>query len=182
MLKGIFLISATVLLTGCLPMYKLPDSKPSAEFFLDSQNDSHSTTLRTSYVWVFKDDECRRNEFGMRAGSVIKNDAAAGTPRTRILANEKFVFTATYGDARFAQNRQCAVTGSFTPLPSHTYKATLIVENNVSSCRLGVYDVSAGHDEQVEFSMPEHVCSDKGKSEIANGQPLWTNWRVKVGR
>jgi hypothetical protein len=167
-------------LTACLPAYEVSPANDTAEFSLSATNDSQSTTLRSAYVWAFKDEERNRSELGMRAGQAINNDSGATTTPLKVVANEKFVFTAGYIDARFAQNRQCSVTAAFVPRKNRRYKAQLVVTDDVRGCRVGVYDVTSNKDQQIEFSMPKFVCGDEGKTARLNGRPLWTDWQVQV--
>jgi hypothetical protein len=166
---------------GCVAVYQVPQSRPSAQFQLASMSDSTSTTARSIQTWMWKNEDCEQSEYGARGSPKFGNDAQAITDPVHILAGEKFVFTATYMDARFAQNRKCAVTGSFTPIAGRRYTAVLVIGDDVSSCQLGVYDVTSRKSEQIEFSAPRYLCEGgAGKSARLNGQPLWTNWKVQV--
>ena len=176
----VVLICLALAPAACLPVYEVSPANDTAEFFLSTTNDSTATTLRTAYVWVFKDEECTRSERGMRAGNAMNNDSEATTAPQKVLANEKFVFTASYGDARFAQNRRCAVTAGFIPRKNRRYKAQLVVTDDVRGCSLGIYDVTSSKDQQIEFSMPQYLCVDSGKSTSLNGRPLWTDWHIQA--
>ena len=167
-------------LAACLPAYEVSPTSETAEFFLSTTNDLQLTTLRTTYVWVFKDEECTRSALGMRAGNAMNNDREATTAPQKVLANERFVFTAAYGDARFAQNRNCAVTAAFVPRKNRRYRAELVVTDDVRGCSIGVYDVTSNRDQQIEFSMPQYLCGDSGKTTRLNGRPLWTDWHIQA--
>jgi hypothetical protein len=164
---------------GCVSTYRVPELKPIAQFTATAENDeSPSTTTRSFQVWVYKDESCQPHAYGKRAGWRFDNSTSLTTDPTPIAAGERFLFTAYYSDSRFARNRACAVTGAFTPLASHRYHALLEVEGDVSSCKLGVYDATSGHEERIDMSMPKYVCED-GKASRLNGQPLWLNWEVR---
>jgi len=165
---------------ACVPTYRVPRLKPTAEFTLTAENDSSGTTSRNVLVWVYKDEECERHPYGMRAGSDFGNSPVETTDPTPIAAGEPFVFSAYYGDSRFAQNRTCVSTGVFTPVAGHRYRALLAVSGEVTSCKLGVYDATSGQPEQIPISMPRYVCDDSGKTARPNGQPLWQNWHIKT--
>lgn len=167
---------------GCLPTYSVPRLKPTAEFSVTAESDASATTARNIIVWVYKNEECDRHEYGMRAGSKFENSSVISTDPTPIAAGERFVFTGYYIDARFAQNRACAATGIFTPQVNHHYRALLVVSGNVTTCRLGVYDTTSGDDEDVAISMPTYVCDSEGKTARLNGRPLWRNWQLPVLR
>jgi len=165
-------------LAGCAAIYQAPASKPTAEFQLASTNDSSGTTSRSIQAWIWKNEECEQSEYGRRSGFKNTNDASIYLDPLRIVAGEKFVFTANYTDARFAQNRRCAITASFMPVAEHRYFALFLVGNDGLSCEVGVYDTTSGKNEKVPFSMPPHLCDGGGKSDRANGQPLTTNWVI----
>ena len=182
-MKNIVLLSCVVLgASGCLPIYTIPDDRPQAEFVLAAENESKGTTVRNVYTWVFKNEECEKTSHGMRAGSKVLGEKDKTTEPVKILAGEKFVFTSAYIDARFGQNRKCSITGSFVPQPNRKYKALLLVNEQVTACRLGIYDTTGGKEEQVPFVMPGYVCEDGGKTTRLNGQPLWTNWQIQFVR
>ncbi len=180
MSKIIVLICIAFGLTGCVASYIVPDSAAKASFYLAVQSDAESTSLRNISLTVLGDENCKEHQYGTRAGSNIHNVGTAGTDTVKILANEKFVFTAMYVDARFAQNRKCVVTASFVPTEHHTYKALLAVTDDVRACKLGIYDVTSGKDQQLEFSMPKYACDITDLGIRPNGQPLWINWKATV--
>jgi hypothetical protein len=91
----------------------------------------------------------------MRAGSDFGNSPVDTTDPTPIAAGEPFIFSGYYGDSRMAQNRTCVATGVFTPQAGHRYRALLVVEGQVTSCKLGVYDATSGKPEQIPMSMPK---------------------------
>ena len=167
-------------LAGCISQYEVSAAMDTAEFSLAMANDSQWTTLRTTYVSVFKDEECTRSELGVRAGSKAGNDSQVTTAPRKILANEKFVFTGTYLDARFAQNRKCAVTAVFVPRKNRRYRADLTVTDDVAACRVSVYDTTADKDEPVAFTIGKNLCEDEGKADRANGQPVAINYNANV--
>ena len=98
----------------------------------------------------------------------------------RIAAAEPFTFTISYMEGRLNGTRQCGVTGTFTPLAGRRYRARLVSVNNVERCDLGVYDVTGGDEQQVDFSMPEKSCLVTMKGQMDNGRPLWTIVRAKT--
>ena len=167
-------------LAGCISQYEVSAAMDTAEFSLAMANDSQWTTLRTTYVSVFKDEECTRSELGVRAGSNVGNDSQVTTAPRKILANERFVFTGTYLDARFAQNRKCAVTAVFVPRKNRRYRADLTVTDDVAACRVSVFDTTANKDEPVALSIAKNLCEDEGKADRPNGQPAEINYNVTV--
>ena len=167
-------------IAGCVPTYRVPQLKPTAEFTLTAENDSSGTTSRNILVWVYKNEACERHPYGMRAGSDFGNSPVETTDPTPIAAGEPFIFSGYYGDSRMAQNRTCVATGVFTPQAGHRYRALLVVEGQVTSCKLGVYDATSGKPEQIPMSMPKYVCDDSGKTNRPNGQPLWQDWKIQV--
>ena len=163
---------------GCLPVYSVSNAEPTAKYQLVVENDSTATTGQNIFTWAFKNEKCERSPSGMRLGSKFSNGSSSETDIVSISASQEFAFTAVYVDARFGQNRQCNITGAFMPQQDHIYKAKLIASQNVQACKLGVYDVTTGDEQKIQFSMPEHVCMDSGESALKNGQPLWIGWRI----
>ncbi len=164
------------LLSGCASIYSAPQSKPTSEFYLVAENDSTGTTTQNVYLWAFKNTKCDTSDYGTRMGSVVSNSSPAMTPLQTVVANEPLVFTAVYVDSRFAQNRRCAITGEFTPLPNRRYVARLAVTKDVGACDLGLYDAAAGKQEAISFEMPEFICEYGATRKIKNGRPLRVQW------
>src|SRR3954470_5328580 len=128
------LLSGAVLgLSACMPTYTVAPDKPKARFSLAAENESRSTTMRNIWARAFKNLAC---EEPTRAGNKVLTDGDLATEAVQILAGESFVFTTTYMDARFAQNRKCSVTGSFVPQADRTYKGVLLVNQDVTACKL----------------------------------------------
>lgn len=176
MKKFLILLISIALFSGCASPYVAPSSKPTAEIYVVAENDSTSTILQNVYLWAFKDAECNTNEYGTRLGSVLSKKSPAKTPLHTIAANEPFVFTAVYSDARFMQNRLCAITGEFTPRPNKRYAVRLAVSDNVASCKLGVYDAADSGQAPIDFKMPDQVCEFGAGKTRKNGQPLRIQW------
>jgi hypothetical protein len=173
-------ISLLFTVGGCATAYDAKTASKFAGFSLAGRSDSTSTTLRNTYAWAFQDEACNPSKYGTRLGGELGNSANAASSIVQIAADEKFVFTAVYTEARFGQNRECAVTGSFNPIAGHQYKARLITSDAVSTCQLGVYDVTNDAEEQIEFSMPPYACIFNGTSTRHNGRPLWTDFKVRI--
>lgn len=175
-----FLALGLALLAGCATVYELPADKPAADFQLSVLTDSTAGGSRAINTFMFKNEHCEASEYGARGTpKPVFGDADIAADPVRILAGEKFVFTTFYADGRFAQVRQCGVTGAFVPQPGHRYKALLLVSGDVSACRLGIYDVTSGSDAQIPFSMPPQICELGGKIGRRNGRPLWTDYDIR---
>lgn len=166
--------------SACLPVYKVRDGAATATLEMIAPNDSINTTNRGIYIWVFDDLECNRNPAGMFIGSNRSNSDLLVLSAFSIEAGKQFVFTGTYLDSRFAQNRKCQVTAGFTPEPGKHYKAVLKVEDNVARCFLGIYENNMDEETPVPINMPKYVCVDSGMSDRENGRPLYINWRFTM--
>lgn len=148
-------------------------------FVVAGESDSTSTMSRNTFAWAFEDESCKLNKNGTRLGGDIHNSATSQSKPIVIPAEAEFVFTAVYIESRFGQTRECALTGKFTPLQSHRYKAKVVSSDSVNQCSLGIYDITNGQDEQVDFSMPPRACMFMSPS-TQNGRPLWTDYKVTV--
>ena len=182
MAKPILLSLIAFALSGCMSTYQLPPSAKTADFYLLSESDTPkgSTLSRGTYFWVFKDEYCARSDLGIRSGRKFEDNSVLRTENSKILAGEKFAFTARYVEGRFGQHRTCSVTAAFLPKQDHNYKASLQVRGEVSRCNLEIYDETSGSQQAIEFTKPKFVCLDKGASTVANGRPVWTNVTVTV--
>lgn len=171
-------------LAGCMSTYKAPSNLPSAEIFSEAETDEGNTISRMVWLEAFQNEECAESDNGIRLGASpsFANTRVTSSPLNVIAAEERFVFTAVYMDNRFGQNRQCSLTGSFLPNQGRRYKVVVKIDDQVTSCGLGLYDVTAGVEQQVEFTMPKYACRGRSKSASINGRPLWTNWRVRIVR
>ncbi len=182
MVKPLFVLFIALSLSGCLSMYQVPSSAKTAEFHLQSENDTpKGTTLsRGAYVWAFKDEQCTPSAYGVRTGVTFADENTISTAPTKIVANEKFAFTARYVEGRFAHHRSCSITAAFSPAQDHRYKAMLRVVGEVGACDLALYDITSGVEEAVSVSKPEHLCLTNGVQTTFNGQPIWTDVKVTV--
>jgi len=171
-------LAAAILMAGCASTYVAPPSRPSAELYLQGESGPGSTMTRNVYMFALKDTECHKSDYGALLGKSISNEATTRTESARIRADEPFVFTAAYMDARFAQNRACAVTAVFTPKGDHNYAARLVVSQDVTSCELGVYDLTDGTGEPIDLTLPKYVCDYGEQTTRQNGQPLRIQWHV----
>ena len=183
-LRHIVPFIALIGLTGCMSTYKAPLNRPNAEIFATAETDESVSNSRMVWLEAFKNEECADSDNGIRLGSSppFANTRITSSPPNAIAAEEKFVFTAVYMDARFAQNRQCSLTGAFIPREARRYKVLVKVDDHVTSCGLGLYDVTTGIEQQVEFTMPKYACRGRTDNAGLNGRPLWTNWQVQVVR
>lgn len=178
MWKPTISLSLVALLAGCATAYDARTAPKQASFAVVGASNSSSTTFRNAFAWVFADEECSAG----KRGTLIKGEmgnAALPPPRgVPIAAEETFVFTAVYIEARMGQTRQCALTGSFLPMAGHRYTARVVASGEVGQCWLGVYDVTSGTEEKADFSMPPHACQFND-AKSPNGQPLWTLYRYR---
>ena len=174
------ILCAAAPLSACMSTYQPAQGRQSAQFAAAQENNSTSTTLRNVYAQAFADEGCAASPDGTRLVSKMGNSDSARTDATPIAVGQPFVFSVFYMDARFGENRKCGVTGSFTPQPNRSYLGRISVKDEVRQCSLGVYDITSGTEERVDFNMPAYVCEGRDDSRRPNGRPLWTHWDITV--
>lgn len=169
---------AAALLAGCATTYSLPEKSEKAQLRLLGENASSGTFSRRFFLYVFENEECGITS----AGTTLIRLNSSGKDRVMseavdIQAGKPATLTAQYIDARFAQNRSCYVTGTFTPLKNETYTVVLAVNPDVTECRMGLFNGSPVEANRVdELHLPSAYCTVDGKFEGKNGKSLWTNW------
>jgi len=178
LLAPTFASVSVVWLSGCVAAYHSPEKGPTASFSVGQENDVHGTTLITVAGFSFADASCADNPDGTRLGTRMNNSSSSVTDPVRIAAARPFTFTVSYIDARLGANRQCWVTGTFTPEAEHRYVGKIFVTDALPGCSLGVYDLASGDETAVPFEMPELVCESGGNRTRKNGQSLRTKWKV----
>jgi hypothetical protein len=85
--------------------------------------------------------------------------------------------TFSYSDARFKQNRSCAVSGRFEPQPGRAYIARLNVTPNVEACSV---EITSRGTESAGFVVSPTVCESGLKEELVSGSGYWLNWNIHV--
>lgn len=168
------------ILSGCASEYDARRSSKTAEFQVTSRNDSTSASVRNTYVAAFDDETCKPSRYGTRLGGKIHSGPEATTPVTAIAADEQFVFTAAYLEARGGETRSCHFTAGFVPLPSHRYRANIDSTNEARHCTLAVFDQTSGLDEPVEIFMPAKICRSDGGPSAPNGRSLRTLYKLEI--
>jgi hypothetical protein len=171
MSRNLVLIYLFASLAGCASEYRVANDVPTAKFVIANKSDSTGTTVVETYAAAHADEACGANKHGTKIGGDSSVHGGGQTAPARIAANEKFVFTTSYVEARFGQNRSCAITASFMPLADHRYVALIFAKNQVAECSLGVYDVTRGQPEPVQFHLPELAC---------NGKPNGTTFKAAI--
>jgi hypothetical protein len=63
-------------------------------------------------------------------------------PAAAIAADEQFVLSATYLEARGSETRSCCFTAGFMPRSAHRYRAHIDSTNEARHCTLAVFDVT----------------------------------------
>ena len=171
----------SLLTIGCATSHKVPEGNPTARFSLRAEVDASTTTTRVAYTLIH-DEKCNNHADGVDGGASrnFGSPLSIQTDPISISSEKPLYFTANYIDSGFAQNRACSLTGVFNPKTDHTYQARLAVLDNVTACQLGIFDISNGQEEAIEFQMPEHVCTGEGGPKIKNGQAMQLNWKIKV--
>ena len=167
-----------LIMTGCQKAYIAPNDSNVAEMIFIARNDSIGTSVRKVRVLSFPNSKCA-NGMGSRkiAQKMFSRHYEAFGP-IKVVANKPFTFAVTYLDARAAQNRDCSVTATFTPLTGHSYKAAFDVVDDVSQCGLKVQDNTFQEVSDVTFESPEYSCVESFIEEkVHNGQAGWLNYK-----
>jgi hypothetical protein len=180
-----FISVLALLLSGCQTAYMLPTGIPTANISFDVSTDSTGTTGLFYSVLNFGGVDCHPSEYGEK----ITGKSFAGEHETfgpfNILAEAPFTFAVKYTDSRFAQNRECSYTASFTPREGRNYLATFKTIGNVSSCNMTIGESHQQKYETIEFISPELTCAPYFHRPTSyrgrNGQPHDLNWSVSVG-
>jgi len=176
--SAITMICAAAILFGCAAQYRVPDGTPTAKIRLLGENSSTGTFSKRFFLLAFENENCETLATGttlVRLNSSGKNRAMSES--VAIKAGKPATITAQYIDARFAQNRSCYATGTFTPTENEDYTVVLAVNPEVTECRLGVFRGKPSKTTRVNsLHIPAAACTTDGKYEGRNGKPLWMNW------
>jgi len=158
---------------GCaIKLYTLDAGVPSAQFSMEAGTDSAHTTSRGAQALAHEDLVCARSKHVLE---LAHGRIGHRTPAVRIAVGAPFVFSAVYGETGFASEKSCLITASFTPVADHRYLAVLATRDQVAQCGLGIFDITAGDEQRVEFHMPEKNCIGE-----PNGRPTWIHHRILV--
>jgi hypothetical protein len=166
-----------VTVTGCAPTYSVRPGAPTATLVSHVANDSSGTTVRTFWTSTTNDGSCKDS---LRLHTTLSAGNSYTSEPTTIEAGQRFFVSAVYGDARFGQNRSCAVMASFVPGARRQYKVELQVRDDVRNCSIGIYEVTSGSNDKVPFEMPSHACEDT--IVRTNGRPTWINHQYQIQR
>jgi hypothetical protein len=178
-LLSFFMVALTLMLSGCQIAYIAPNGKPAANLTFIVKNDSTKTTGRHIVILKHANVECKADKQGSRLGAKLFAGSKEVFGPVKVLAGEPFAFSISYGESRFAQNRDCAVTASFTPHAEHSYLINFSSVDNVGSCNLEIEDSSQGIPLKVEHLSPEYSCVSSFAGKVKNGQPGRLNWTVQ---
>jgi hypothetical protein len=121
--------------------------------------------MQTAYVHAFADLQCSKYANGTRIGVEVFAHPPETFGPVNIIADQPFTFGMFYGEARFAENRDCAFMVSFTPEPGRSYVARFISKNEGGSCDVELEDHTSSPTD-IEFATTEYVCGDQN---VPNG-------------
>lgn len=178
-MKSLLLITACVL-SACGTQYKTPAGSDTATLFVTGNN-------RNFFVEAYEDASCAPSKDGIRMATFFgptKDVRADEEGKTiAIPAGKPFTFTHYYIDARFAQNRTCGITVSFTPERGKAYSSYFYVDPEVYRCDASINEGTTLAAENVaSFAYNPSYCLGGENKGASNGQARWINWRVKIVR
>ena len=99
-----------------------------------------------------------------------------GSP-VKVPAGKPIGLTFSYSDARYKENRSCALSGEFMPAPGANYVARFSVTPGVQGCSISVLDQASA---PAEFTQHPHVCAAGLKEELASGEGYLLKWNLRV--
>lgn len=106
-----------------------------------------------------------------------KNSSERAASPVYIPAGDRVGLTFSYSDARFAENRSCAVSGSFFPAAGENYIAKFSVQPGVASCTVHILKDGFGPE---EFTEVPSVCESGLKEELPSGIGYILKWKIRV--
>ena len=174
-------VTTALISAGCAnyQTYQADSSQPQASLIVSVNNDSaKDTTIRR--VGVFAFDTC--NTPGRRLALINpKESSTAESGEVRLTAGRPMTLSVIYSDARFAENRSCATTATFSPRPDVKYLADLQVDRSASTCTLRLIDRSSGAElKEPEIIKPDMACTGDPKAQLANGVGIIHNYKITV--
>lgn len=173
-----FAISALLIaLTGCASTYKIPDNQASASVSFDLTSDSKSTTSKSFIVSAYEDLSCAPSKYGTRLGTKWPaNDHEVLGP-VAVAAEVPLTFAVYSSESRFAQNRGCSFTASFTPRAGQHYSVRFASVDQSLACSAKIEDGSGA---QVPYQVPEISCAATSAGKVKNGGGSVLDWKVHV--
>lgn len=136
---------------------------------------------------AYEGADCVPSKHGHRLATFYGPTKDASSPtigRTvRIPAGKPFILTHHYIDARFAQNRACSVTVSFTPERGKSYQTFFYVDDQVNGCDAIIAQEAARTSENVpSFRYSDNLCLGGTNMGKMNRRPVRINWEIDFQR
>lgn len=137
---------------------------------------STGTTNKTWRVMIFHDPTCQAKEKGKTVSSDLfsKNHPALKPVSLPVGAPVTLGFY--YGEARYAQARECTFTLTLTPAEGVRYKAVFDVADHAETCKV---DVTDDVGEPVPVETPEISCVRAFVGKMPNGRSGVTTWTTR---
>lgn len=179
-MKPLLVLLVPIMICGCATQYQYKGSDKPAWLHLTGNT-------RQFFVEAYDDANCKLSEGGTRLATFfgpikdVPDDQDGKT--VAIPAGKPFIFTNYYIDARYAQNRTCGLTVSFTPESGKTYESYFYVDAEVTGCDTAVGDQGSKPEGDVaSFKYTENFCLGGANKGPTNRKGNWINWRVNVVR
>ena len=169
---------AACLLCACSPPRPLVSTGPTATLAPSLSSDSVGTSGKFWRVYKFNDATCTSSEKGVVFARKLTGNSGGDLAPIVLPAGNRITLGFGYMESRFAQNRECSYTVTFTPEANQHYTARFAVTGNSNACDLSLTD-STGH--PAEASQPVMSCVvGLLNHKIRNGQPGVLNWKIQV--
>jgi hypothetical protein len=180
-LRNGLIVAALSAVVGCAyNAYRVSSGDPISRLSFDLATDSTGTTGKWFRVYSYRDLSCAPSERGW----IVAMTSALGSATTGdtlgpvdIRAGEPFTFVVSYAESRFAQNRECSFTASFTPEAGRAYRASFAVTKQSNVCNLQIED---DRNTRVSYATPEDSCYQGLVGRMPNGGGGTLRYNIQI--
>ena len=167
---------ASLILGGCASSHSLVTSGPSAKLSIHLASQSQNTNVQAWRISSYDDQTCVKDEDGTLAARKVGNSGGA-LESFDVPAEKPVTLGFWYSEARYAQNRECSYTLTFSPAANGSYSARFEVADGANACRVLLND-SEG--QPVATSTPVLSCAKTQAGKVPNGGTGILNWKFNV--
>lgn len=179
-MKFSLIVAALAALAGCAGnAYRVSPGDPVSRLSFDLSTDSTGTTGRWFRIYSYGDLSCAPSARGW----TVTSTSALGQVEDRetlgpvdVQAGEPFTFVVAYIESRFAQNRECSFTASFTPEAGRAYRASFAVTRQSNVCDLKIED---DRNTRISYAAPEDSCYQGRVGRMPNGGGGRLNYKIQ---
>lgn len=170
---GIMTAAMGAVLAGCADgPPPLAAGAKSAEISFRVADDSVHTTGRNVAISTYPGSDCENRRIVAFKGITARPIEKFGPYAFQ--ADQPLNFEIWYGEARFAENRSCAVRASFVPEPNARYYISFHSVGQVAHCGISIRETGSKQDPQVAAQYPDRTCNQN----LKNGQPAYVEWQL----